>query len=120
MKRLYLDDIRPCPFGWEVARTPEEFKRMVLEQEWDEMSLDHDLADIHYEEMDGRLVYTGPRTRPEDGYDLVRWLFKQDREKLPKSKPNVHSANPAGAKRMREYIDYAWENKDFDDPDYGL
>jgi len=78
---------------------------LVLDHEWEEMSLDHDLSDEHYPGFSSE----ERRERSEDGYDLTKWLFASGR--LPRLKPKVHSANPEGAARMRAFIEENWLKK---------
>lgn len=108
--KLYLDDVRPAPPGWIPVRNAADFQAVMRSHEWDEVSLDHDL---------GVASTLGLPTTEVTGYDLVRWMFREGH--LPKTKPIVHSANPVGAKRMRDYIEAAWSQKDdLTDPDYGF
>jgi len=39
--KLYVDDVRPCPAGWTVARTPEEAQALLAQGGVDEVSLDY-------------------------------------------------------------------------------
>jgi len=73
MKKLYLDDVR-CPKteGWEVVRTYEDFVDWITKNGLpDEVSFDHDLAEISY----------NPSTFSENfkyhektGYDAAKWM----------------------------------------------
>ena len=95
--KLFLDDVRPTPVGWIPVRNADDFKSVMRSHEWDEVSLDHDLGIAH------TLGLPSPEVT---GYDLAVWMF--DTGHLPKQKPRVHSANPAGAARMRALIDERW------------
>jgi len=51
MKKLYLDDVR-CPKteGWDIVRTYDDFVSWITKNGLpDEVSFDHDLAEIHYD-----------------------------------------------------------------------
>lgn len=98
--RLYLDDVRACPVGWFPCRTPDDFKFLVTNYHWDEMSLDHDLGDH-------------PDLNPfmTTGYDLLVWMARTPAAHWPTTKPVVHSWNPVGAENMRQYIDSYWRNR---------
>lgn len=105
--RLYLDDVRPCPLvGYDVARTLDEAKAMLADA-WskahvgvDAVSLDHDLG------MCAECLPTftgGLLTCPHagNGYDLLLWM--DDRDIWP-ARIDVHSMNPVGAQRMRDFV----------------
>ena len=96
MKKLYLDDVR-CPKteGWDIVRTYEDFVSWITVNGLpDEISFDHDLAEIDYD----------PTTQTESfkyhektGYDAAKWLCEYCwTNGLPIPSWNVHSANPVG------------------------
>ena len=87
MISLYLDDERPTPVGWVGVKTTHEAKAALQQHQVHKMSLDHDLG-----QPDG-----------ETGTNFVEWMAKT--RKWPDEKPEVHSANPYGAKAMRALID---------------
>lgn len=86
MMKLWLDDMRPAPPGWYHAYTAQEAQQALLTGTVEECSLDHDLG-----------------LGAPDGTELVQWMI--DHEVWPETRPRVHSANPAGAARMRAMID---------------
>lgn len=49
--KLFVDDLRKCPEGWELARTNTEAIRLLATGHVTEISIDHDIAffapDIH-------------------------------------------------------------------------
>lgn len=98
---LYLDDVRPCPLiGWTVARSVQEAIDAVTAcvergETWTDASLDHDMS------VDQSLGYF--KTGDVTGLDFIDWMIQNNR--WPTRKPTVHSANPVGAKRMRQAID---------------
>lgn len=90
--KLYLDDVRPCPPGWTLAKTAREAIEL-LEEGGDivEVSLDHDLADEHYPWNGGRCG---------DGLcgcAVALWLKVHDFQGLV----HLHTMNPAGRDRMK-------------------
>lgn len=98
MHKLYVDDIRPCPEGWTLARSFHE-AIYILDTEWvTEVSLDHDLGEDSFygnKEMTGR--------------DILNWLI--DRKVHNKDVPSVvrvHSANPVGCATMEADIKRYW------------
>jgi hypothetical protein len=59
MKKLWLDDIRPEPEGWDRAKTASHAIMLLATGEYDEISLDHDL---------------GLEDGAGDGYQVACWL----------------------------------------------
>lgn len=111
--KLYVDDVRKCPDGWLVARTVEDAKLLLMRDDVEEVSLDHDMgacADCTAKGLD-----TGDMKTPEttfaglcahalSGYDLVVWMC--DNERVPAT-VKLHSMNPVGRKRMADKLK-AW------------
>lgn len=99
--RLWLDDIRPAPSGWEWARTNVQAQEFLLTGQVVECSLDHDLGyhDVEIPDDPEQLleVITLHGTSEETGYDLVCWMLENN---LVPKKVTIHSWNPDGAKRM--------------------
>lgn len=102
MINLYLDDARPAPAGWVHAKTTHEARALLQQHQVHKMSLDHDLG-----QPDG-----------ETGTNFVEWMAKT--RKWPQEKPEVHSANPYGAKAMRALVDRTWGSTGSEDPHGGL
>ena len=81
--KLFLDDERPCPEGWTLARTFEEAVQLLNEGNVTAVSLDHDLG------------------TERTGYDLASLLEEaafcglETPEEL-----FCHSANPVGRSRI--------------------
>lgn len=85
--RLYLDDARETPEGWERVYTAGECIVRLGRGDVDMLSLDHDLGP----ELSG--VGTG--------YDVVCWLELRAHAGLPLPRIiTIHSANPVGRERM--------------------
>ena len=94
--RLYVDDLRPCPKGWDVARNFHEAIVMLESKEYYEVSLDHDIASFYgNKEMTGR--------------DILNWLIARKLDGKPSPEiVRVHSANPVGCATMEEDIKRYW------------
>lgn len=97
MIKIFLDDIRiPADDAWQIITTYQAFVDKVIDIDFDDIeiiSLDHDLAD--FEDIRGE----------KTGYDVAKWLVNQAimrNQNLPQIK--VHSANPAGANNIIQYI----------------
>ena len=90
--KLYVDDVRQAPEGWQLAKTAGTAIAILMRETIEELSLDHDLGD------------------PEagTGYDVIVWLeekaFSGNWQHVP---PViwVHSANPIGRQRIQAGID---------------
>ena len=93
--RLWVDDVRPAPEGYRVARSVNEAKLAILQFESEEsqvsgklelLDVDHDAGDY-----------------ASDGGDYVKlldWL-----EQTGRSYPiRIHSMNPVGVANMRNII----------------
>lgn len=104
--KLWLDDIRePWKFGklgWTWAKTAEEAINYLRSGKVEEASLDHDLT---AEQMiKGGFLGQVYECGQKSGYDVVCWL-EEHPEFWPPQGCHVHSANPAGRKRMQQVID---------------
>jgi len=89
--KIWLDDVRPAPDGWEWYQYPEV---LVLElstiwNDIDAMSLDHDLGEGHL-----------------TGYDVVKHIEEMVKVEgyVLEFPITVHSANPVGVQNMRAGI----------------
>lgn len=89
---FYLDDVRDPREPWVladyvIARDLTEAKRIIVSHApFPRWSLDHDLGD------------------DETGMDFLKWAAEHALDKWPKGWVAVHSANPVGARNMRDYI----------------
>lgn len=83
--KVYLDDIREAPAGWQRVFWPDEAIALLESGMVTDISLDHDLGDD---------------TRGT-GYNVVQWIEEAVamRRFIP-PKIVVHSANPVGRDRM--------------------
>ena len=94
--KLYLDDVRnPKTEGWTVVRNYEEFVKHIESNGLpEEVSFDHDLAEIYYDSEKGKEIFT---YHEKTGYDCAKWLCEYCwNNGLPIPTWNVHSANPVG------------------------
>ena len=93
--KLWLDDLRPVPYGYEGARSVNEAKQLILEAEHngieiEALDLDHDLGDYAY---DGG-----------DGIKLLDWLVENSLFYPIK----LHTMNPVGRENMLRMIRRYW------------
>jgi hypothetical protein len=91
--KLWLDDIRdPVRFGrlgWLWVKDYDAALEALQTLEISEASLDHDLS---------LLQTIGQVDEEKTGYDVVLWM--EEHGVFPPEGVTVHSANPAGARRM--------------------
>lgn len=123
--KIFLDDIRPAPKGWDLARSVREAINMVEGipgSEQYEISLDYDLgmtADVcktcnnrGWGRSDGpdycpdctHVIVSNDEAAPT-GDAFLKWVFEMhmnypDYDYLP-TKIYLHTANPVGRQRMR-------------------
>jgi hypothetical protein len=105
LKKLYLDDVRnPQSKGWYIVRTYEDFTSWITENGLpDEISFDHDLAQIDNDPSSGRESF---KYYEKTGYDAAKWLCEYCwTNGLPIPKWNVHSANPVGRDNITQLIE---------------
>lgn len=95
--KLFLDDLRPCPEGYVLARTVEEaIAIMNGPQQIKIISLDHDLGGI-----DGTYTKTG--------YDFCLWLIEKWYYDPFSFAPNdiyMHTSNPVGRSNMFQLLSH--------------
>ena len=94
-KILWVDDIRdpPASLQVDIARTYDSAIKQLSQVNYDEIYLDHDLADI------------SPDHPEKTGYDVVLWLVQRNMDGFPV--PSVYhflTANPIGRERMKGVI----------------
>jgi len=89
--KVYLDDERVAPEGWLQVRWPDEASRFLQAGNVTHLSLDHDLGD----------------DQRGTGYDVLLWIEQEVALSrfIPPASIEVHSANPAGRKRMLAAIE---------------
>lgn len=93
--KLWLDDLRPVPYGYEGAKSVNEAKQLILEAEHngieiEALDLDHDLGD--YADQGG------------DAIRLLDWLAERETF-YP---VEIHTANPVGRANMERILARYW------------
>lgn len=112
MRKIYLDDKRMPEesvrmYGlmydtddWVVVRNIDEFKKEIMKEMPDIVSLDHDLSIPAY-----RGDYSGKDT----GYDALHWLYDYcDEYERPAPIVKIHSMSVEGRERMQVLVN-TWE-----------
>jgi hypothetical protein len=104
--KIFVDDVRPCPDGWMLARTIEDAKAYLMRDDITEVSLDHDMGAcvscVEKGEHVGDMVtpettYYNHCPHAEDGYTLVMWMIENNH--IPPI-VRIHSMNSVGVRRM--------------------
>jgi len=103
-KWVWLDDVRPAPNAtWHWVKDYDEFVKLTkTSMRPHTASLDHDLADVHYQAYHLRLrgfvqQAKEVEAREKCGLDVVRFMIET--EWLP-PRVIIHSLNPAGVRNM--------------------
>ncbi len=87
--KIYLDDERPTPDGWQHCRWPEEVIELLTAGGVTHLSLDHDLGDDTH----------------GTGYDVVLWIEEQvATTDFDPPEIIVHSANVSARAKMEAGI----------------
>jgi hypothetical protein len=94
--KLWLDDLRPAPDGFTLAKSRDEAIALLKTGEVEFASLDHDI--LWDEGGDGEM-WEERRT----GLAVVIWM--RDHGVWPKDGVAVHSSNKLGRARMQALID---------------
>lgn len=85
MIHVYLDDSRPCPQGFALAKDANECITLLEDCEVDILSLDHDLGWLS----------------KQTGMDVVIWLIKQ--RKFPRT-IYIHTSSPSACTQMYQML----------------
>ena len=117
--RLYLDDVRtPKDADWEVVRSYDEFVahvRLHGLENYDLMSLDHDLGDTamseYYNNVHPNYTLDYSNITEKTGMDCAKFLVAESMTKgIPLPAIYVHSANPIGSANIMGYINNYFMN----------
>ena len=103
--KVWLDDVRTPPdSSWTWAQSFSQFRWIINNQCEDGqikvISFDHDLGPV-----DHSLGIA------KDGYDCLKWLASVRPNRYPQQ-VLVHSANPVGAERIRDYDEFFRNNRE--------
>ena len=100
--KLYVDDLRACPEGWQLARTVTDAIRVLAQFTVEEVSLDHDIC--HTVPGDNSIVKP---VACSETFEAVAWFIAS----MPRSiRPKVkyHTANPQGKSIMKGILIGGW------------
>jgi len=94
--KLYVDDIRKCPEGWQLARTNDRAIYFLHNCNVEEISIDHDIC---FYDRPKRILEPSDETfRP-----VAYYIAVMPAERRPK-KITLHTANPWGAKELKAIL----------------
>ena len=106
--KIWLDDLRPAPWGYESARSVNEAKTLIREAERngieiEVLDLDHDLGDFANQGGDAikLLDWLAERAAPI----LLDGLSKLEYRGYP---VEIHTANPVGRANMESVLARYW------------
>lgn len=107
--KLFVDDQRECPPGWQLARTIDKAIRILAEQEVSEVSLDHDIAikctiKDHCFHASGE-TYQAVARFIASHFPAYYFPGDIDAEHRRDLKIRLHTASPDGAKAMAKILD---------------
>ncbi len=99
--KLYVDDIRPAPEGWQQARTVTDAIKCLafFGNSIDEISLDHDIS-YAVEVAGTQRPFPSPENFQAVAY-FICVLYEQC-EKRPTI--TIHTANPVGARELESIL----------------
>jgi len=117
--KVWLDDVRKPPVGWEWRKTALEAIELLKSGEVRELSLDHDLEPEHYDlpiEENIAVITVGDKTDSQEsenedpysrlpdttGYSVCLWMAQND---VWPPIMYIHSASPPGRARMKSIIE---------------
>ena len=88
--KLYVDDIRIAPAGWEQAWDFKEAIKYLETKKVQKLSLDHDLGS----------------SLGATGYDIMKWIeYQVEMEGFPLPDIVFHTANGVGRQNMQAALD---------------
>lgn len=95
--RVWLDDVRPMPPGYDVhVKTPQEAIGLIKSGKVTKISLDHDLGMDNY-------------VKPNNGYDVACYLEEVAYYGLVAPiKIHIHTDNPVGREKMKAAVRKAY------------
>lgn len=119
MCNLFLDDIRnpedvhrDSKLKWHIVRSYDEWVSFITNfynehrKLPDRLSMDHDLADSHYDPAIWRHGNHPPydEYKEKTGYHCAKWLIDEGYD-LRDVEIYIHSANPVGAENIRKLLE---------------
>lgn len=96
--KLWIDDVRKAPDGWTWVKSSSDAIKMILKNEIEEISFDHDLGG------------------EDTAYRVATMIEEKAHDKkIPRMIWYIHSANPVGERNIRmamQNADKYWNRND--------
>lgn len=109
--KLFVDDLRECPVGWQVARTVTDAIRILAQWDVEEVSLDHDIMD-HFDKASKETF------EPVARFIALLHDYRKSHGLEAVPKVRIHTSNPAGGLRMARILGIEYHNEMFDPRNY--
>ena len=99
--RIFIDDLREAPEGYDLARNFGEFQELIKQakekgEPIESISFDNDLGEGE-----------------KEGYEIMKWLAEAHPEYMAgETELKVHSANPKARENMEAYIEFCREHRE--------
>lgn len=105
--KLYIDDIRPAPEGWQQARTVTDAIRFLAQfkDQIDEISIDHDIS-YTVEVAGTQRPFPSPENFTAVAY-FIGEIWKNHLDTQPKI--TIHSANPVGTQSIARILSFDYD-----------
>lgn len=102
--KLYVDDIRPAPEGWQQARTVTDAIRFLamFGSQVDEISLDHDIS-YAVEVAGTQRPFPSPENFTAVAHFVNLMYYAMKEEFNPKI--TIHTANPVGGNELAKILE---------------
>ena len=103
--RLFVDDVREAPTGWQVVRTITSAINMLANFKIDEISLDHDI--YHAIPGHGELTskFLVPCMACPENYSPVAYYIAAMPEQDRPRRVHIHTANPCGYESLKGILE---------------
>ncbi|MCA9930208.1 MAG: hypothetical protein KC419_17115 [Anaerolineales bacterium] len=106
MKKVWLDDVRPAPAEWALARSYDEAIALLAAGDVVEINLDYDLNVEIVSAVPGRVSVATFNDNAKTGYDVARWIEDAVRSgRISAPIMRCHSINPAGHEMITAVIE---------------
>ena len=92
--KLFVDDNRVCPDGWELARTATQAIRILAQFPVEEVSLDHDIE----------CYYSGNTHTSRETFEAVAYYIAVMPKKFRPKRVRIHTANPPAGYKLESIL----------------
>ncbi len=104
--KLWLDDARPAPAGWTLARNFEEAVSSLAQGTAVEASLDYDLYLVAAPALPSGIAVATVNNHAKTGLDVALWIEEAIIDgRIPALSLRCHSTNPEGHRLITAVIE---------------